>query len=142
MLFNVKTVPWFTSKQERAIKRHPLNDRNVDGISEETVHSIVQTGVMPGVSSRPLMVATSNPELFLAIGSGKRSDCFYVACERYPQSPQVKLRMECGSEECVVLHEATPTDVLRYLVVCHSEFHRGSASTYIQACKWGAQIST
>ena len=131
-----KDVHWMIKRGERSIRRHPLNNRDVSAVLEEIVQIILKDGVLPAVSSRAILKEEAGGETYLAVGAGTRSDGFYIAKERHPRNAQILSCLESGFEDCVILHERTPDDVIHFLVNHHNNFHLGSPQTYIQGCCW------
>ena len=83
-----------------------------------------------------ILIATEDEEIFEALGAGTRTDVTYEAYERQPTNVFVVHSIAIGLEECVIFNESTPDNVIRYVVMEHNDFHKGSPSTYVQAYPW------
>jgi len=57
---------------------------------------------------------------------------FYRAHQRSPGSPYVKATLQRGLVGCVIFQDTLPSDVERWAINLHNEFHTGSARSYIE----------
>lgn len=79
------TQPWFTDEGQRAIVRHPLNQRGVSCVEARYTESILQRGIVYGVRGLPF-AQWSKGQAFplLALTWGGLSSSFYKAKDPGP----------------------------------------------------------
>ena len=87
-------VSWFDDENQRAITRHPLNMRQVGTHLSDMVEKIRIRGTQVQYRGRPVLVATTHPQHFLAAGAGTFCDSFYEALRLYPSVPNVQMSLE------------------------------------------------
>ena len=126
-------APYFTPGGQRAISRHPLNERDTDETHEPMVDAFLTKGIYTNVSSKPLLIRQSvGSDHFMAVGAGNRSDCFYKAHQKDEKNIFIQAALETGLEDCVQLCDDTPVDIIRFLVSDFNNFHEGNSNTYVQ----------
>lgn len=127
-------VPY--TQRTRNIARHPCNSRQQSGVKAAYVTSCKQRGIVEGVRGEPWLVMPAPDSLgekkgpYLALSFGSLTESFYTALLEEPNNENLKLSLTRGLESRLI-HHATPTAVLKFLVSYHNRFHSGSANSFL-----------
>ena len=146
-------VAYFDEQGTRLLTRHPLNTRDVDGMSEEMADLILKVGVQSDKRGKPILMPQRDEagvpggaftfkefEKCWVIGGGTMVDGVYIAAARDPSNPQILQTLSQGLEDAIVVHPSTPSDIVAYVTDEHNSFHLGSPSTFLQGLQKVAVI--
>lgn len=125
---------WFDAAGQRTITRHPRNERDVGSFQDVMMEKLRTKGVQLFHRGKLVMMATDREFRWYAVGGGTLTDCFYEAARLYPKEENVVLSLEQGLDDCVLIHKATPVDIVDYMILEHNAFHDGAPTTFIQLC--------
>ena len=118
---------------QRLLKRHPLNNRDVQMVTEELADTMLLEGYMPHVTSIPIgMPADSKGETWMLAGGG-RTDAVYLGHEKDPNNEYIKATIAQGMPYCCILDKRTPRDVVMHVIQHMNNYHGGSPNTFLQA---------
>ena len=119
----------------RALDRHGQNQRGVSQVEEQFARDICTAGVRSDMRGKPIITPkTSEPEcvFFRLVGAGTMAAAVYLAVSREPNNIQVKLTVEQGLENAILIIFACPEDVIQELMFVGNIDHNGTASTAVQ----------
>ena len=125
-------ISWFSDRGQPNIVTHPLNTRRHDLWDAELTQSILERGVVIGVSGEPWLQYSTNCQYPLqAVTWASRCRGFYGAVEKEPQSDIIKGELTRGLR-AHLLHDRMPTVVVTFLINYHNGFHRGAAVSFLE----------
>ena len=126
-------LPFFVDGQ-RALLRHPVNDRMQTTVLESYVASISEKGLVAGVRGAAWATEVDPGQgvagKYLMLTFGTLSSAAYLAHDRVPNNPFVVSTIEGGITGATLFSARTPTDVLRFLKDYHNSFHSGSKYSF------------
>ena len=111
---------------------HDLNYRRHDLWDQELATSILERGIVPGVSGESWSQYSSNCSMPLrSISWGSRTRAFYIAHKKQPESKIIQKELENGLVT-TRFHDLMPKAVVEFLVSFHNTFHKGAGVSFLE----------
>ena len=110
---------------------HDLNYRRHDLWDQELATSILERGIVPGVSGESWSQYSKDCSMPLrSISWGSRTNVFYIAHKKQPESKIIKKELENGLVT-TRFHDLMPKAVVDFLVSFHNTFHKGAGVSFL-----------